>query len=100
MFYASFSSLSSSCLCICVFVRVHCYLGRYFKSGWDVTEPSTGAVLPRPVVLVPVAVATSHRSNYGNMKQEDEEQGEEELLHCGKDPQLLKVGVCSHERRN
>lgn len=83
-------------MCVCA----HCYLGCYFESGWDVTEPGARAVLPWPVVLVPVAVATSHRCNYGNMRQEDEEQGEEELLHCGKDPQLLKVGVCSSERRN
>lgn len=62
-----------------------CYLGRGVESCWDVAEAERRAVLPRPVVLVPVAAATGHHCDHvevGEKKEEDEE------LHC--DNELLR----------
>ena len=72
-----------------------CYLGCRFQSRRDVAEAGSRAVLPRPVVLVPVTVATSHRCDHVDVGEEEEE---DEELHC--DSELMKDCESLGDRRS
>lgn len=78
-----------------VLCRWWSYLGRELESWRDVTEASRCAVLPGSVVLVPVTMATSHRCDFGNVKQEEEE----ERLHPDGASHLVYVFLTSLDRR-
>lgn len=67
------------------------YLGCHGDPIRDAAEASRRAVLPRSVVLVPVAMAAGHRCNHSNAGQEDNNGGEEKKLHGEGDPQVLEV---------
>lgn len=61
--------------------RYHC---RGFQSCRDVSEAGSRAVLPRTVVLVPVAEATGHCCHHSNVGQEEDK--DEEELHLYREP--------------
>jgi len=51
-----------------------CYLRLVVQSRWDVAESGCRAVLPRPVVLVPVAAAPGDGGGHGAVGQEEEDE--------------------------
>lgn len=84
--------LFPSHLTSCGLWHYHC---RGFKPHWDVAEAGCCAVLPGPVVLVPVTAATGHCYSHGNTGQEDEK--EEEVPHLHWDSQRLSVCLSLRE---